>query len=135
MIGCIGDMRFLEYFNKNMDSLGLPGFEGIYMSAAEILAAIAAIAQGVDAYGRKATLADLLKKKNIALRTSVGLGVLAAFWVGAAIGSFAVAAGRSLGCGATIGDVIWKLRNSGVNGGWVDGAVYSDPRFSRIGIA
>lgn len=55
--------------------------------------------------------------------------LIAAYYTGAAAGSAAVALGRSFGCGATIADTMWRLRENGVDSSWIEGELLRNPQF------
>ena len=51
----------------------------------------------------------------------------AAFYVGAVIGSIAVATGRTFGSGVSLADIMWNLRRHGLYRSWLADAIRRSP--------
>jgi hypothetical protein len=65
------------------------------------------------------TIGELIKAGTILEALGYIAGCAAAFYVGAVIGSIAVAAGRTLSCGTTLSDVISTADKHNLNRPWL----------------
>ena len=113
---------FYDYFNENMETLGLPAPRTIFGNVTLAAASIAAMCKYVEKYGTQRTVGEMFNKlKDIPkLATGGVVGVAAtggkvagtvaelaaAYYVGACIGSLAVATGKSLSGGLSLGDCL-----------------------------
>lgn len=111
---------FYDYFKENMDALGLPAPQSLFGTVTAAAATIGAMAKYVEKYGNRQTVIEMARALpggaaaagGGAVGVAAGLGevmfaigsLAAAFYVGACIGSLAVAAGRSLSGGLTMAD-------------------------------
>jgi len=130
-MSCYDFSSFGKHFEENMNAIGLPAPTDLFGTATLAYANISELAEAVSLYGRHVTVAEVwgATSKMEKLRT---LGpIIAAYYTGAAVGSAAVALGRSLGCGATIADAMWYLREHGVYASWLEGELLSNPEFLR----
>ncbi len=107
---------FYFYFKENMEALGLPAPESLFETVSSATAAITALAAALKNYGPQATMGQLAKATVatgaaspaaavICDKGAVFAGCLASFYVGACIGSLAVATGKSLSGGLSIVDI------------------------------
>jgi len=102
---CYTNGDFEKYFIENMNALGLPVPSGLFDTAQKAIGNAVLILGTLDRLGKTATMAEIAGA-TIALEQLAVLGSLAAAgYVGAVIGSIAVATGRSLGCGYRISDM------------------------------
>lgn len=110
---------FYKYFKENMDGLGLPAPETLFGTIQAAVTNTTVILSQIDKFGKVVTLGELI---GAGTRLE-GLGVIAAcsaaFYVGAVIGSIAVATGRSISGGATISDVIFTANKYNLNRPWL----------------
>lgn len=110
---------FYKYFKENMDGLGLPAPESLFGTLEMTVANATVILSQIDKFGKSVTIGELI---GAGTRLE-GLGVVAAcsaaFYVGAVIGSLAVATGRSLSGGTSIADVIFAANSRGLNRPWL----------------
>jgi len=131
MFQCYNDGDFKKYFNENMHALGLPVPAGLFETAETAIASSLAILKTLDTLGKGATMAEVAGA-TIFLEKAMVLGaIVAAGYVGAVIGSIAVATGRSLGCGYQISDMFVFLEHNnlkfkGWNGFYVHNAQILD---------
>lgn len=102
--------RFYKHFKENMDSLGLPAPESLFGSFQAAVANATVILSQIDKFGRLVTIRDLLVAGTRLERLAIIGACSASFYVGAVIGSIAVAAGRSLSGGTSIADTIHFAR-------------------------
>jgi hypothetical protein len=124
------EKSFYAYFKKNMEEMGLPAPETLFGKLTTAATTIAAMANYVKIYGDKATVAEMVGTISGAAAGAGGgtVGVatvfsevvvftgslLAAYYVGACIGSLAVATGKSLSGGISIADVFACAKSHGI---------------------
>ncbi|MCF6363007.1 MAG: hypothetical protein L3J88_06620 [Gammaproteobacteria bacterium] len=99
----VGD--FKKYFNENMQALGLPIPSTFFDSYNAAIAHAVIMVETLKTLGRGATVAELIGATTGLEKLKVAATFGAAAYVGAVIGSIAVASGRSLGCGYRIADM------------------------------
>jgi len=108
-----------------MEALGLPCPESLFGSVGAALSTLGSIIAALDKLGPKATMAQIVKGAvavgaggpaiTAAGRVLLGAGaVLASYYVGACIGSLAVATGRSLSGGMSIADIFDCAKRHGI---------------------
>jgi hypothetical protein len=110
---------FYDYLKENMDGLGLPVPQTLFGTVQAAVSNATVILSQIDKFGTSVTIGEL-----IGAGTQLeGLGVIAAcsaaFYVGALIGSIAIATGRSLSGGASIIDVISTANKYNLNRSWL----------------
>lgn len=111
--------EFYKYFKENMDNLGLPAPETLFGSA-QTAAANAAIFLGhIDKYGKAVTVRELIGAGTRFEQLGVFAALSASFYVGAVIGSLAVASGRSMAGGISIADVLVTANRHSLNRPWL----------------
>jgi len=87
-----------------MNALGLPVPAGLFDTQNAAIANASAILAALKTVGAKATLAEIAGA-TVALEKLAVLGALSAsFYLGAVVGSIAVATGKYLSCGSSIAD-------------------------------
>jgi len=103
---------FKKYFSENMQELGLPVPSTLFDTYQTAIATASAMVGTLATLGKGATMGELvgatLGLEKLAVAASVG----ASAYTGAAIGSIAVAAGRSLGCGSRMSDLFVMARQN-----------------------
>jgi len=105
MTQCYKAGNFKKYFVENMNELGLNVPSGMFQTAKNAIQTSALIIAAIHHLGKGATMAEI-GGATVALEKVVVLGgMLAYLYGGVAIGSIAVATGRSLGCGSRISDM------------------------------
>ncbi len=105
MFFCSNDQEFRKYFNENMKELGLPVPKTLFDNFTAAVATASVMLEALGSLGARATMTELAGATAQLEKLKV-LGALAAsFYVGAVIGSLAVASGRYLGCGSRISDL------------------------------
>lgn len=104
MSQCYQSGDFMDYFHENMSALGVPAPKSLFTTYTTVIAETSLITGAIGSFGAQATIAELVGATLLKEKLLV-LGALgAAGYAGAAIGSLAVATGRSLGCGTRISD-------------------------------
>ena len=118
---------FYTYFKENMEGLGLPAPETLFGTVQAAVTNASVILSQIDKFGKTVTVGELV---GAGTRLE-GLGVIAAcsaaFYVGAVIGSIAVATGRSLAHGTSISDVIFTANKYNLNRPWLISSLYRLP--------
>ncbi len=105
MSGCYNSGDFKKYFNENMQALGLPVPSTLFDSYNTALAHAIVMVDTLRTLGKGATVAELIGATTGLEKLKVAATFGASAYVGAIIGSIAVASGRSLGCGSRISDL------------------------------
>jgi hypothetical protein len=106
---------FYKYFKENMEALGLAAPDSLFGSQQIAIGTISTILTFTDRFGPKVTVREMIGA-GTRLEILATLGALyAAYYAGAAIGSLAIATGRTLAGGTSLADVLfeaskWKLR-------------------------
>ncbi|MFE8073464.1 hypothetical protein QQM79_20600 [Marinobacteraceae bacterium S3BR75-40.1] len=105
MSECYKSGDFQKYFNENMDALGLPYPTSFFDTYNATLAHLTIMVEAIKNLGKGATVSELIGATTGLERLKVAAAFGASAYVGAVIGSLAVASGRSLGYGARISDL------------------------------
>jgi hypothetical protein len=116
---------FYFYFKENMEALGLPAPESLFGTLTTALATIGSLAAPLKEFGAQATMGQLAKLAAagsaacpaaaiICDKALVLAGCAASYYVGACIGSLAVATGRSLSGGMSIADLFDCAKSHGI---------------------
>lgn len=128
---------FYKYFKENMEGLGLPAPESLFGSI-QAAAGNAAVLLGlVDKFGKRVTIGALIGAGTRLEGLAVISGCAAAFYVGAVIGSIAVATGRTLANGTALSDVLVTARKYNMSRPWLSSVlqrcpgIYAPQRVSR----
>lgn len=118
---------FYQYFRENMQSLGLPAPDSLFGSLQMALANAAAFVAHIDKFGRRITVSELMGAGVRTEKLGTVATLSASFYVGAVIGSIAVATGRMLSGGTTLADVIWDIRSKGLYRPWLAETMRRNP--------
>ncbi|HCH2580025.1 TPA: hypothetical protein NKS71_001208 [Vibrio parahaemolyticus] len=103
MAACnISTGEFSKHFNANMKALGLPVPSTLFDSATAAISNAAIMIEALKKLGRGATVAELIKATTGLEKLKVAGALLASFYVGAVVGSIAVASTKTLGCGLNL---------------------------------
>lgn len=119
MSQCHHSDDFKTYFNENMKDLGLPVPQTLFdkFNAAVANAGLALDVLGTSGTG--ATMAEVIKATTGLERLNVAASLGVSFYVGAVIGSLAVASGCSVGCGNRMSDMfVFLQKNNLAFDGW-----------------
>lgn len=118
---------FYKYFQENMAALGLAAPESLFGSQQVALSTISAIIGFVDKFGTKVTVREMIGA-GLRLEQLATLGAMgAAYYTGAAIGSLAVATGRTLTGGTSLGDVLFEASRRGFKRAWLTSLLHRMP--------
>lgn len=99
-MSCVNPADFGEYYTENMHALGLPTPSGAFVSSKLAVAEATHIVGALSVLGRGATMSELVLATFVGEKLLAVSALGAAGYVGASIGSAAVASGRVLGCGS-----------------------------------
>ncbi len=112
MSQCYTSGDFKKYFNENMKAMNLPVPSTLFDNFNAAIANAGLILETLNTLGKGATIAEIIKATTGLEKLKVAASLGAAYFVGAAIGSIAVASGRSLGCGYRITDMFVFLEQT-----------------------
>lgn len=140
---CSNDVGFSRYFEENMRALGLPVPTSGYTTAVAVVGALKGMSDVIATYGRTATVSQLALRITwgysvapiVARASGFILAMGAAFYVGAMIGSAAVAVFKSAGCtdGVSVSQVVSWARSQDIDAQWVEAELLSNPEIlSRL---
>lgn len=134
---------FYIYFKENMNELGLPAPASLFGSLTAAVSSIGAMSKYVKTFGTTATISEMVGTlaggSTAAGGGCVGLatalsevalafgGLAAAFYVGACIGSLAVATGKYLSGGLSISDCISTANTHGLQTQWLGNYLNMNP--------
>lgn len=111
---------FYRYFKENMEALGLPAPEALFGNLQTAVTSASAILAGIDKFGTKVTIGELIGAGTRVEQLTVVSGCLAAYYFGAVIGSIAVAAARCLGRDALVSDVLATAGRHELDRPWLE---------------
>lgn len=115
MTQCYSSGDFKKYFTQNMKSLGLPVPTSLFDTYQAAIATATTLLGTLATLGKGATMAEIIGAtvglEKLAIAASIG----ASAYVGAVIGSIAVASGRSISCGTSISDFFTFVRRNNLN--------------------
>lgn len=110
---------FYRYFKENMDALGLPAPESLYGNLQVAVTNASALVKYAEQFGPRVTVVEMAKL-GTKFEQLLTIGACSAsYYVGAVIGSIAVATGRSLSGGTSIADVLLSAQRHGLQPPWL----------------
>jgi len=111
--------KFYAYFKENMDALGLPAPDALFGTAQTAAGTAATLLGLIEKFGKKVTLGDIIGAGTRLEQLAVIGGISASFYVGAVIGSIAVATGRTLSGGTSLSDGLMNAHQNGLSAPWL----------------
>ena len=111
--------QFWKYFSENMNELGLLAPQELFGTSTATYATLKAIMTYLDKMGPKTMVSELAGAGTGLEKLATVGAVGASLYVGAIIGSLAVATGRSLSGGSTIADAIIAAQDADVYRSWM----------------
>lgn len=123
--------EFYDHFFENMDALGLPAPRALYGNLQSMLTTVTAINLLIEKLGPRITVRELIGAGIRSEQLMVVGAMSASYYVGAVIGSAAVATGRVVADGTALSDVLFFAASRGVCRPWVRKALYMNPRIYR----
>ena len=119
--------EFYKHFKANMDALNFPAPESIFGTVQSAVANTTVIISYVDKFGKTLTVIELIRL-GTKLEWLASIGACSvAFYVGAVIGSIAVATGQSLAGGVSIAEVLFTANFHGLNRSWLISMLHHRP--------
>ena len=119
---------FYKYFKENMEELGLTAPpESLFGTQQLAVSTISAILAFIDKFGTKVTVIEAVHAGTRLEQLSIAGALAAAFYAGAAIGSLAVATGRTLGGGTSLADVLVAASKRGWGRPWLTSLLHRRP--------
>lgn len=110
--------KFFDYFAENMGALGLPASREMFGNVGAAVASINGLEAYILKYGKKLTVRELIGA-GFRFDKNATLGAMyASFYLGAAIGSLAVATARCMGGGLTLGEILFSAAQHGFASPW-----------------
>lgn len=111
---------FYKYFKENMDGLGLPAPESLFGTVQAAVGSASVLLSMVDKFGKRVTVGELIGAGTRLEGLAVISACAAAFYVGAVIGSIAVATGRSMAGGVSLADVFSTVNKYHFSRPWLN---------------
>lgn len=118
---------FYTCFKENMDSLGLPAPLTLFSSAQAAVANVSIILAHIDKFGKAVTVGEVIGAATKLEKLGVVGTLSASFYVGACVGSIAVATGRSMADGLSLADVLSSATRNRLNRPWLAGVLRQSP--------
>lgn len=136
-MNCTNDVGFAHHFEENMRAIGLPAPNSIYTTVVAVVGAIKGMSDVISTYGRTATPTQLALRVTwgysaapiVARAAGFILAVGAAYYVGAMIGSAAVAVYKTVGCSGpiSVAQVVSWARSQDIDAQWLEAELISNP--------
>lgn len=118
---------FYRYFKENMDGLGLPAPETLFGNLQMAVGNAAILLSHIDKFGKSVKVGELIGAGTRLERLGMIATLSATFYVGAIIGSIAVATGRTLSGGTSIPDALLVANRHELNRPWLVSVFYRAP--------
>jgi hypothetical protein len=118
---------FYKYFKENMDSLGLATPESLFSNSQSAIATASTLLALIDKFGKKVTVAEMIGAGTKMEKLTVLGAVNASYYVGAVVGSIAVATGRTLAGGMSLSDVLLSAQMNHLHRPWLSGLMVRHP--------
>jgi hypothetical protein len=129
--------EFYRYFKENMEALGLPAPESLFGSVTKAVESAGLILAYVEKFGTRVTVGELIVAGTRLEALATISAMSASYYVGAVIGSLAVATARSLHRAASLSDVLMTARRYELDRPWLEPtlrqwhAIYDSGALSR----
>jgi hypothetical protein len=120
--------EFYKYFKENMEALGLlPPPESLFGTQQLAIGTISTILGCIEKFGKKVTVMEVIgagtRLEQFAVMSAAG----SSYYVGALIGSLAVATGRTLSGGTSLADVLYEASKWKLDRPWVTTLLHRHP--------
>ncbi|SHN44844.1 hypothetical protein SAMN05192549_1282 [Duganella sacchari] len=122
---------FYKYFKENMDALGLPAPESLFGNMQLALGAASTLVGLVEKFGKKVTVMEMVGAGIRGEKLAVVAAMSASIYVGAVIGSIAVATGRSLAGGLSLADVLLNAQMNHLHRPWLPSVLIRHPEIYK----
>ena len=117
--------QFYNYFKENMKAMHLSAPEEFFSTQEKALGAALSITKAIYMFGPRVTVGELIGAGILSEKLYIAVNMGAAYYLGAVIGSIAVATGRSISGGVTIADVLFVANEHNLNRPWLPDAIAS----------
>lgn len=119
---------FYKYFKENMEGMGLaPPPESLFGTQQLALGTITTMLVYIDKFGVKLTVREMIGA-GLRLEKLATFGAMGAcYYAGAAIGSLAVATGRTISGGTSLGDVLFEASKWRLSRSWLKSILFTNP--------
>jgi len=118
---------FYKYFKENMAASGLPAPENLFGHVQLAIATASTLIGLIEKFGKKVTVAEMLGA-GIRGEKLIAIGAMgASYYVGAVIGSIAVATGRTLAGGTSLADVLLNAQMNHLHRPWLPSIMMHHP--------
>ena len=120
--------NFYQYFKENMEDLGLTAPpESLFGTQQLAISTISAIVAFIDKFGTKVTVMEMVRAGTELEQLTLVGALGASYYAGAAIGSLAVATGRTISGGTSLGDVLFEASRWGFDRPWLTALFHRRP--------
>ncbi|CAN7745339.1 hypothetical protein [Duganella sp. Dugasp56] len=127
---------FYKYFKENMDGLGLATPENLFGSSQSAVSTASTLLALIDRFGKKVTVAEMIGAGTGIEKLAVLGAANASYYVGAVIGSIAIATGRALAGGTSLSDVLLNAQMNHLHRPWLAAVLMRHPEiYSRRKVA
>lgn len=126
---------FYKYFKENMDGLGLPAPESLFATLQAAVGSASVILGMVDKFGKRVTVGELIGAGTRLEGLAVISACSAAFYVGAVVGSIAVASARSMADSVSLSDVLATVNKYHFSRPWLSDVLRRWPGIYKPGFA
>lgn len=127
-MACANEALFGKYWDENMKALGMWVPSSSMDAFGGITGMISAVAAFVE-LNPMVSLSAAFRGVSASTLAMYAGSAYASAWCGAAIGSFAVASGRSISCGTSLADVLWYARHDfKIYGSWLETELVRNPQ-------
>jgi hypothetical protein len=123
--------NFYKYFKENMDALGLPAPDSLFGNFQLALSSAVALVALIDKLGKKVTVMELIGAGIRAERLVVIGAMSASYYVGAVIGSIAVATARTFAGSRSISDILINAQMNHLHRPWLAGVLVRHPEIYK----
>jgi hypothetical protein len=119
---------FYKYFKENMEALGLaPPPQSLFGTQQLAISTISTILACIEKFGTKVTVLEMIGAGTRLEQMAVVGAVGASYYAGAAIGSLAVATGRTISGGTSLADVLFEASRWGFKRPWLTSLFHRRP--------
>jgi hypothetical protein len=119
---------FYKYFKENMEALGLmPPPDSLFGTQQLAIGTISTLLGLIEKFGTKVSVMELIGAGTRLEQLAVVGTASSAYYVGALIGSLAVATGRTLAGGTSLADVLYEASKWKLDRPWVTTLLHRHP--------
>jgi hypothetical protein len=120
--------EFYKYFKENMDGLGLPAPESLFTTTQTASGTAATLLGAIEKFGTKITVREAIGAGTKMEGLMIIGACSASYYVGAVIGSLAVASGRSIAGGTSLADVLFVATVNDLKPSWLVAMLGRNPQ-------